>query len=218
MNVFALEASSWPEAEKSGVNKRNTVAAVKKGLDVCKNLLPMLSGSLNIAIRPYFQGIIPEYGSGARTWDSEFIEIWIDKTVPYGAEKMLESIYQATLHECNHAARWNSIGEDNRIIESAIFEGLATVFERNYAKFQPLYANYENDAQMLSWYEEIFAAGSDWSKRDELFFYHSDGRRWIAYKTGTWIVDKASRNSGKIVTDLTIMSADEIIKLAGLSD
>lgn len=216
MKIFALEASSWPEAESNGISKNDAIASIQKGVDLSRQLLPSLSESLNIAVRPYFQGIIPEYGAGARTWDSEFIEVWIDKTVPYGPENMLEAIYQSTLHECNHAARWSSISQDNRLLETALFEGLATVFERDQAKYQPLYGIYEDDETMQKWYTEINTTGSDWNKNQELLFNHSDGRRWVAYKTGTWLIDRALRYSDKTISELTVMPANEIVKLAKL--
>ena len=161
-------------------------------------------------------GIIPEYGTGARTHDSEFIEIWFDKSVPHGVDKTLESLRQTVFHEGNHAARWNSIDKDYRLIESSIFEGLATVFEREHAGYQPLYGKYEVDTTMQNWFAEIEAAKDDWSQRDRLFFDNPDGRRWIGYKTGTWLIDKVVQKSGKSVIELTVLPADEIIKLAGI--
>ena len=217
MKLHAFESSDWAEAEQHGLTPQNTIDAIHNGFDPTKDLLPSLSDQLNIAVRPYFQGIIPEYGTGARTWDAEFIELWFDKTVPHGAQKTLESLERSVFHECNHAARWNRIAEDPRLLEGAISEGLATVFERDHARYQPLYGIYEDDATMYSWLAEIIAADSDWSKRNELFFDHKDGRRWIGYKTGTWAVDKAIKKSGNSVVELTIMSADEIIELASLS-
>lgn len=216
MNVYAFDSTDWKEAEKHGLTKSEAIASIEEGLAAIKELLPTLSKHLNIAVRPYFSGIIPEYGTGARTHDSEFIEIWLDKSVPHGTEKTLESLRQTVFHEGNHAARWNSIEEDYRLMEGAVFEGLATVFEREHAEYQPLYGKYEDDETMQKWFAEIKAAEDDWSKRDGLFFDSPDGRRWIGYKTGTWIVDKAIQSSGKSVIELTVIPADEIIELAGI--
>lgn len=72
---------------------------------------------------------------------------------------------------------------------------------------------YEDDATMQAWLQEIGAAKDDWSKRDALFFDHPGGRRWIAYKTGTWIIDRALRNSDKTIIELTTLPADDIMKL-----
>lgn len=216
MKVYAFESSDWEEAEKHGLTKQEAITSIEEGLKATVKLLPALSEHLNIVVRPYFSGVIPEYGTGARTHDSEFIEIWFDKSVPHGAEKTLRSLRQTVFHEGNHAARWNSIDEDYRLIESAVYEGLATVFEREHAGYQPLYGKYEDDATMQKWFAEIKAAKDDWSKRDDLFFDSPDGRHWVGYKTGTWLIDRAMKNSGKSVVELTVLTADEIITLAGV--
>lgn len=215
MKVYAFEATDWAEAERRGLTKRKAIAAIEEGLKATAKLLPTLSKHLNIAVRPYFMGIIPEYGTGARTHDSEFIEIWFDKSLSHGVEKTLRFLYLTVFHEGNHAARWNSIEVDNRLVEAAVFEGLATVFEREYAGYRPLYGKYEDDATMQKWFDEIKAAGEDWSKYDKLFYDNPDGRRWVGYKTGTWIIDKALK-SGKSVIELTTLPADEIIALANI--
>jgi uncharacterized protein YjaZ len=216
MKVYAFESSDWEEAEKYGLTQQKVTNSIEEGLRATAKLLPSLSEHLNIAVRPYFSGIIPEYGTGARTHDSQFIEIWFDKSVPHGVEKTLRSLCHTVFHEGNHAARWNSVDEDYRLVEGAVFEGLATVFEREHAGYQPLYGKYEDDVTMKKWFAEIKATEDDWSKREGLFFDSPDGRRWVGYKTGTWLIDKAMKKSGRSVVELTELPADEIISLAGL--
>jgi uncharacterized protein YjaZ len=45
-------------------------------------------------------------------------------------------------------------------------------------------------------------------------FTHTDGRKWIGYKVGTYIIDQAMKNSGKSVIELTQMECVDILKLA----
>ncbi|MEJ0073784.1 MAG: DUF2268 domain-containing putative Zn-dependent protease [Candidatus Saccharibacteria bacterium] len=161
-------------------------------------------------------GVIPEYGTGALTHDTEFIEIHFDAAVPHGRERVLKSLYETPFHEGNHAARWNSVAYDERFIASVTFEGLATVFEREYAHYQPLYGKYEDDDTMREWFAELEQA--DWDERAVLFFGNPDGRRWIGYKTGAWLIDKAMKNSGKSVIELTGLPHDEIVSLTGMLD
>lgn len=216
MKVYAFESAGWADATKHGITKERARKSLEDSLDAVQKLLPTLSGNLTVAVRPYFRGIVSEYGTGGRTHDAEFIEIWLDKTIPYGPERMLNSLRQTIFHEANHAARWNSIAKDFRLVEGAVFEGLATVFEREYASHQPPYGTYEDDKTMQKWFAEIKAAEKDWSKREALFFTNPDGRRWIGYKTGTWLIDRAIQKSGKTVIDLTTSSADDIIARAEL--
>lgn len=45
-------------------------------------------------------------------------------------------------------------------------------------------------------------------------FRHPDGRRWIAYKVGTYLVDRAVRASGKTPAELVVTSTRELVELA----
>jgi hypothetical protein len=44
-------------------------------------------------------------------------------------------------------------------------------------------------------------------------FDHPDGRRWIGYRTGTYLVDRAMAGSGKSTIDLLGATAAEIIEM-----
>jgi uncharacterized protein YjaZ len=45
-------------------------------------------------------------------------------------------------------------------------------------------------------------------------FKHSDGRKWIGYKVGTWIVDEALKRSKKTIEQLTQLDCAEVRRLA----
>jgi hypothetical protein len=46
-------------------------------------------------------------------------------------------------------------------------------------------------------------------------FQHSDGRRWIGYLVGTYLVDRASRVTGKNTAELVNMSTTELMAVVG---
>jgi uncharacterized protein YjaZ len=94
-------------------------------------------------------------------------------------------------------------------------KGLATVFERDYCGSDQPYAKYPKD--VASWLQEIIEKQDDISW-EEYKFDHPDGRHWIAYKVGTYLIDEAMKNSGKTVIELTKMGNDEILALAGIAD
>jgi len=215
MRVYAFESVDWSDAIRHGLTQGKAIASIEEGLEAVEELLPTLSAHLNIAVRPHFLHVMPEYGTGGYTYDAEFIEITFDKTVPFGVEHALKSFYETVFHEGSHAARYNSTEFDGRFINSIVTEGLATVFERDHANYLPLYGQYEDGATMKHWYKEVSVC--DWDKRDELMFEHPDGRKWIGYKTGTWLIDRALSGSGKSVVDLMHLPADDIIRLAGLA-
>jgi len=97
-------------------------------------------------------------------------------------------------------------------LDSCIMEGLATVFERDYAKVDPLWGRYD-PAETADWLTEIQAADNALDFY-EYMFKHPDGRRWIGYKVGCYIVDAAKQNSKKSVLELTRLECSEILGLA----
>jgi uncharacterized protein YjaZ len=48
-------------------------------------------------------------------------------------------------------------------------------------------------------------------------FQHSDGRKWIGYRAGTFIVDQALAATGRTSSDLVTATTDEILAMAGFS-
>jgi len=148
MKVHAFDSADWAVVEDQGFSEQEAIATIEDALRDAASLLPVISKNVNVIVRSNSVNTIPEYGIGARTHDSEFIEIWFDRSLPCGAAETLRSIRQSVFHECNHAARWNVVKEDYRLVESAIFEGLATVFEREHAGYEPLYGKYEDDTAM----------------------------------------------------------------------
>jgi hypothetical protein len=45
-------------------------------------------------------------------------------------------------------------------------------------------------------------------------FQHPDGRRWIAYKVGTYLVDRAIAASGKSSAELVLTPTREVLEMA----
>lgn len=211
MKVHIFESANWPEAETAGLTKEKIQQEIERAWQSVSTLLPV-SPYVNFIVRPHFFWIIPEYGVGAYAHDAESIEIVFDKAVPHGVSKTLESIYQTVFHEVNHAARYNTTEFDPSFMNYVVTEGLATAFERDTAKYEPLYGEYEDDDTMQLWLAELKAG--DWDKKEELFFDNPDGRRWIGYKTGTWLVDRALQKSGKSIVELTSMPCNQVVQLA----
>jgi len=47
-------------------------------------------------------------------------------------------------------------------------------------------------------------------------FKHPDGRRWIGYRSGAYIADKAMKASGLTASELARTSTAKILELAGV--
>lgn len=210
MNVVALESAHWPNSSV----KEQVLAVVNEASIAAAKELQFNFETVNIIVQPNSYGCIPETGCGGRTFDSEFIRIVFDPTLPHGLEALFANLRATVFHECNHATRYASIAFDASFMNHVITEGLATVFERDFSKTtSPLWGKYENDETMQAWLEEVQSITFTVDKFDEYTYNHPDGRRWIAYKLGAWLVDGALKNSGKSMQELTTMPYDELLLL-----
>jgi len=185
---------------------------VEKAYEEVTKLLPFGSKHINFFVQPRTYGLIKETGDHARTHNSEFIEMAFDPTTDKrGLEVIISGIRPAVYHEMNHAARFNIPIYHNKFIEVCIMEGLATVFAREYTGEKALWGQYPKD--VTKWLQEIIDK-NDMFYWQEYLFKHPDGRRWIGYKVGTYIIDQTLEHSDKSIAELSKMECDDIFKLA----
>src|SRR5262249_48101519 len=92
-----------------------------------------------------------------------------------------------------------------------IFEGLATAFERDAARTAPAWA--EVSPEVSDWAREILRL-PDAAETDPWFKPRPDGRRFIGYRVGTLLVDRASKASKKSPAELVFAPTTEVLRLA----
>jgi hypothetical protein len=220
MKVFALDADEWSVAEKNGLTKDLCEATLQKTVRKASTLLPTLSTNLNVLIRANVEGAVADIAVGGFTYDSELVMISFDESLPFGKPSLIKHLHSTLLHETNHAARFAWIAKEKKyeksLVDWAIWEGLATVFERDYGKTVPKWAKYKDEATMRLWLIDLQQADKNKDAWEEWAFKRKDGRHWLAYRVGTWIIDRAINNSSKTVVDLTITPAKEILRLANI--
>ena len=188
---------------------------VNESYNTAAALLPFGSKHLNFFVQPREYDLMQETLDNGRVYNSEFIELAFNPLASAEQRKVIIADIKPTVfHEMNHAARYNLSIFHTTLLDICILEGLATVFERDYAATLQPYAMYPTDVQ--DWVAEVIAQKDQFSWQDYKF-EHPDGRRWICYKAGTYIVDQAMANSGKTVIELTKLPCDEIIALAKIA-
>ena len=119
-------------------------------------------------------------------------------------------------HECHHAVRLRRRPAEAELSDwptVVVFEGLASVFETEAGGARLVHQEYD-EAVIEDWADELFRQPVDetwpcWK------FEHPDGRRYIAYRVGTWMVDRATRNSGRTAAELVWEAPGTVISLAG---
>lgn len=212
MNIVLLDSSGWSTAEANGVTKQDIERAITDASAEVGHILE-LPEHLNITVRPHeWLNIVPETGDGGYTVDTELVNVTFDPSIPHGKDVLVKALRETVFHELNHVYRWMESKYDAAILNSAVFEGLAVVFTNDYAKTSSLIGRYE-DESVEEWFKELSTKTN--AEFSEYFFRHPDGRRWIGYKVGTWLVHEAMKNSGKNVIELTRMPWRELVELAG---
>ncbi len=135
-------------------------------------------------------------------------------------EGVIDSIYsglKATIfHEFHHLSRGWAI-QDNKfgpgIPNAMVNEGLAVVFAEIYTGTIFGANAYSEEAD--DWVQEILDLPLEASYSDWVMGEHPDGRTYIGYRTGNFLIRKAMAESGKSIIELSERTPEEIVKLAG---
>lgn len=163
------------------------------------------------------ENVIPQMGYGAAALDKRTVGFVVKPAPPDDIKKILDvHLRHALYHECHHLVRgWVKHGgrPPRHFIAGVVCEGLASAFERDAAGYAAPWCEYPDHAS--AWLEELLAlpAGADYR---HWMFHHPDGRRWIGYKTGVYIADRATERSGLDAAQLVSAAAERIIELAGI--
>ncbi len=113
-------------------------------------------------------------------------------------------------HELHHLARASRV-QTISLLDHVVTEGLATAFERDFAKVVVPWAEPPPDG--MGWTREVLDQ-PETSSLAAWMIRHPDGRRWIGMRVGTLLVDRASRASNRSAAALVFVPPSEILRLA----
>jgi hypothetical protein len=199
------ESYTFTRAERRAIDEgaRAAIAEVRR-------LLPGVPAHIELTVRPG-ANVIPETGEGGDAMPPNGIMLTIDPSRPGGVMAIMNAWLRPFMfHELHHLARYTA-ESPRSMVEHAVSEGMATVFERDVAGSDPLWGRYPDNVGV--WATEILALPPDLSRKD--WQEHSNGRRWVSYKVGTYWVDRAMRASGGSAATLVTTPTTEILRLAG---
>lgn len=194
---------------------------IKESYEELRLLLPRLPDTMNIEF-----GTNYDYGEdgvtgSALSSNSMKIGIRIDQE---DRASQFARIGTVVKHEGYHIGQGFYNSDPCSALEAAIYEGCASVFERDYLGSEPRWADYSmhDEKTLQSWLDEIKIitadqyfepSGETWRK---WAFYDPDtDASWRIYKTGTWVVENVMRKSGLNAIELNRLSADEIMNCLG---
>lgn len=183
--------------------------ADRAALDV-RRFLPTLPGHLRITVQAGSQ-VIPETGETGGIGLPNAVYWTVDPTHGGGVIGVANAQLRATLfHEWYHLVREANVATES-LVDRAVNEGLATAFERDFGGQATPWGAYP--AEIERWTEEFLALPPDAPVRDWMN-RHPDGRRWIGYKVGTSLADRAQQASGLSLAQLATVPTEQLISWA----
>lgn len=132
-------------------------------------------------------------------------------------DTIIARYYKSTLfHDFNHLVRgWTaqSSRQSLNFMDAVLAEGLATTFEMTQTGQKPMWA--EIPADIDGWVSELLHLdASAYTEYRKWMFEHPNGRLWIGYKVGTYIIKKVTEKSNLDVLELTTLPTADLLKLA----
>jgi len=189
--------------------RRAIEEVAERTLPDVRRLLPQLPPSILLRVSTS-KAVIPETGENGSSSQPNVVHWQVDAGRSEGVAAIARTQLRATLfHELHHLVR-AAVVVDRRLRDHVIREGLATAFERDFGGASPPWGQYP--AEVSLWTKEILALPDD-TPRAPWLFEHPDGRRWIGLRVGTYLVDRATKASGKTSADLARIPTDELVTM-----
>ncbi len=194
------------------------IPLVASSFEEARKLLPNLPKDIQIYFSDY--GILEDTGIGGYAYSSGIITISLDPHFDDTA-KQEANIRPTVFHESFHICQ-GFTGEDGPFsaIDNAIYEGMATVFEREYAGVLEPYGDYRQISieKLKQWAEELKKLSAEAFADEGVYskwkFYHPElNERWIAYRTGTWLVDEVLKKKRITILDLRASNAADVLSM-----
>ena len=192
--------------------ERRTIARIAgaTAIEVRKHL-PALAPQITLRVQSG-KDVIPELGATAAAGPPDWVSWTVDAGHPQGVLKIAEAHLRGALfHEFHHLVRGSTI-PPTTLMDHVITEGLATAFERDSAGVPRPWADYSSDVS--KWVDELLLQPPA-AKRNDWLFRHPDGRRWIGFKAGTYLVDQAMKGLERSSAELVATPTSEILAAAG---
>ena len=202
---YIVDGYRFSSADRRAIQRVADATAIE-----VRRLLPALPARLTLRVRSG-KKVMPETGASAEPSSPDVVYWTVDPSYGDGVSAIVKMHLRQTLfHEFHHLVR-GSTGTGATFFDRAITEGLATAFERDFASGSVPWGAYAEDVE--TWIEEIRSWSSD-ASREEWMSRHPDRQRWLSYKVGTYLVDRAMKASGRSSADLVSVSTDEILRMA----
>lgn len=197
--------------EFTGQERASITAEADAAYDLAHNHLPLLD-RVQLLVRAS-TAVLDATGDNACTIRPDLIRWSVDPSrgvIDVCRARLIKSF----LHEAYHAARFRELASEAEAttwLDIAIGEGLATAFARDAGDAHEPWANYD-PSTIASWAQELFSASVDAPGLAKWKFQHPDGREWIAFRVGTWLVDQICELRSATPAELVWVPVDELVE------
>ena len=212
--VFQEDSLRFSDPQKDFI--RSLIS--KSELEI-RDLLPNLPDSIKVIVEAVDWELDAVNGVTGRAESNNppLIFIQISHDYKNGVIDSVHNGVKSTIyHEFHHLSRGWAI-QDNKfsygIPNAMVNEGLAVAFTETHTGIINEVNSYTDEAD--NWVKEIIALPLDVSYYEWVMGEHPDGRTYIGYRTGNYLANKALTKSGKSILELSELTPDEIIQLAG---
>jgi hypothetical protein len=212
--VFQEDSLYFTQEQKAFI--QNVISQSEKEV---RSLLPNLPEGIKVIVEKVKWDLDIVGGVTGRTETNSppHVLIQISNNYQGGNMDSVEMALKATIfHEFHHLSRGWAI-QDNKfsygIPNAMVNEGLAVAFTEIYTGVINEVNAYTDEAD--NWVKEILALPLDVSYSDWVMGEHPDGRTYIGYRSGNFLIRKAINKSQKDILELSKLSPNEVIEAAG---
>ena len=198
--------------------EREVIQSIADATEIeVRELLPALDEDL-VLIVTAGKYVIAHTGEGGMALAAGRVQWTVDPERAGGVVTIAKAQLRHTLyHEFHHLVRgWLIQGgrPKTSFMVGVVSEGMATAFARDFSGEKVPWGKYPDDVE--DWVSELQDLATA-AQYNEWMFLHPDGRQWIGYRAGTYLVDRATKASGKTAVEMVTTPADEVIELGVLS-
>jgi len=165
------------------------------------------------------RNVVEETGESGVASSPTLIRWYVDHRRPGGAGPIIEASLRSTLLQLSHhvVREWVSSGVDSATSfwDTIVAEGLANAFAREVSGTPAPWADYPGE--VTAWLAELrMMSEAELGASFNLWLSElPDGRRFAAYKVGTYLADQARQNSGRSFDQLSTLPTGDVLQLAG---
>jgi hypothetical protein len=202
VEFYLADGHHFSNAERDVIETIASDAALE-----ARRYLPALPDKIVLQVQAG-KNVIAETGETGYAEPPNIVHWTVDPARGGGVTTIARRQLRTSLFEFfHHLVRAQTV-KSTSLMDEVIGDGMAIAFERDFAGGSPPWGVYPDE--VVAWVDELMALPAT----TDATSFRDDRRRWIQFKTGTYLVDRAMRSSGQSSAQLVSRPTDEVIRLA----